>query len=89
MQDVDAPFRNPVSTAATNKSVVTIKVNIDGTKMNIHSIDYYGAQKEYGQMVSSPDYYLYGPIHLAAFGVNLKYDESDPYSAFLKKMLPS
>ncbi len=70
MQDADAPFEIPVSTAATNRSVVTVKVNIDGTKMNIHrGIDYSGDRKEYGQMVSSPDIICMVPTILPLFGV--------------------
>ena len=86
MQDANDSFEIPVSAAADNKSLVTIKASIDGTKMNIHrQVDYSGAQKEYGQMVCSPDYYIYGPEQLAAYWRYLKYDEDNPYGAFSKK----
>lgn len=86
MQDVDAPFEIPVSQAADNKALVTVKASIDGTKMNIRRrVDYSGAQKEYGQAVCSPGYFIYGPEQLAAYWRYLKYDEDNPYSAFQKK----
>ena len=86
MQDAEAPFEIPVSKAEDNKSVVSVKASIDGTKMNIsRRVVYSGEQKMFGQSVCSPEVSLYGPDHLEAYWRYLKYDDSDPYCVFPKK----
>lgn len=86
MQDAEAPFEIPVSKASDNRSVVSVKASLDGTKMNIsRRVVYSGEQKMYGQSVCSPEVSLYGPDHLEAYWRYLKYDDSDPYCVFPKK----
>lgn len=86
MQDAEAPFEIPVSKASDNRSVVSVKASLDGTKMNIsRRVVYSGEQKMYGQSVCSPEVSLYGPDHLEAYWRYLKYDDSDPYCVFSKK----
>ena len=86
MQDAEAPFEIPVSKASENRSVVSVKASLDGTKMNIsRRVVYSGEQKMYGQSVCSPEVSLYGPDHLEAYWRYLKYDDSDPYCVFPKK----
>lgn len=86
MQDAEAPFEIPVSKASDNRSVVSVKASLDGTKMNIsRRIVYSGEQKMFGQSVCSPEVSLYGPEHLEAYWRYLKYDDSDPYCVFPKK----
>lgn len=52
MQDAEAPFEIPVSKASDNRSVVSVKASLDGTKMNIsRRVVYSGEQKMYGQSV--------------------------------------
>ena len=46
MQDAEAPFEIPVSKASDNRSVVSVKASLDGTKMNIsRRVVYSGEQK--------------------------------------------
>lgn len=86
MQDAEAPFEIPVSKASDNRSVVSVKASLDGTKMNIsRRVVYSGEQKMFGQSVCSPEVSLYGPDHLEAYWRYLKYDDSDPYCVFPKK----
>ena len=86
MQDAEAPFEIPVSKASDNRSVVSVKASLDGTKMNIsRRVVYSGEQKMFGQSVCSPEVSLYGPDHLEAYWRYLKYDDSDPYCVFSKK----
>ena len=86
MQDAVAPFEIPVSKASDNRSVVSVKASLDGTKMNIsRRVVYSGEQKMFGQSVCSPEVSLYGPDHLEAYWRYLKYDDSDPYCVFPKK----
>ena len=86
MQDAEAPFEIPVSKASDNRSVVSVKASLDGTKMNISRLVVYsGEQKMFGQSVCSPEVSLYGPDHLEAYWRYLKYDDSDPYCVFPKK----
>lgn len=86
MQDSETPFEIPVSKAADNKSVVSVKATLDGTKMNIsRQVVSSGEQKLYGQAVCASDFSLYGPEHLGAYWRYLKYDEADPYCIFSKK----
>lgn len=86
MQDAKAPFEIPVSKASDNRSAVSVKASIDGTKMNIsRRVVYSGEQKMFGQSVCSPEVSLYGPEHLEAYWRYLKYDDSDPYCVFPKK----
>lgn len=86
MQDAEAPFEIPVSKASDNRSVVSVKASLDGTKMNIsRRVVYSGELKMYGQSVCSPEVSLYGPDHLEAYWRYLKYDDSDPYCVFSKK----
>ena len=86
MQDAEAPFEIPVSKASDNRSVVSVKASLDGTKMNIsRRIVYSGEQKMFGQSVCSPEVSLYGPEHLEAYWRYLKYDDTDPYCVFPKK----
>lgn len=86
MQDAEVPFEIPVSKASDNRSVVSVKASLDGTKMNIsRRVVYSGEQKMFGQSVCSPEVSLYGPDHLEAYWRYLKYDDSDPYCVFPKK----
>ena len=86
MQDAEAPFEIPVSKASDNRSVVSVKASLDGTKMNIsRRVVYSGEQKMFGQSVCSPEVSLYGPDHLEAYWRYLKYDDSNPYCVFPKK----
>ena len=86
MQDAEAPFEIPVSKASDNRSVVSVKASLDGTKMNIsRRVVYSGEQKMFGQSVCSPEVSLYGPEHLEAYWRYLKYDDTDPYCVFPKK----
>lgn len=86
MQDAEAPFEIPVSKASDNRSVVSVKASLDGTKMNIsRRVVYSGEQKMFGQSVCSPEVSLYGPDHLEAYWRYLKYDDIDPYCIFPKK----
>ena len=86
MQDAEAPFEIPVSKTSDNRSVVSVKASLDGTKMNIsRRVVYSGEQKMFGQSVCSPEVSLYGPDHLEAYWRYLKYDDSDPYCVFPKK----
>ena len=86
MQDAEAPFEIPVSKASDNRSVVSVKASLDGTKMNIsRRVVYSGEQKMFGQSVCSPEVSLYGPDHLEAYRRYLKYDDSDQYCVFPKK----
>ena len=86
MQDAEAPFEIPVSKASDNRSVVSVKASLDGTKMNIsRRVVYSGEQKMFGQSVCSPEVSLYGPDHLEAYWRYLKYDDIDPYCVFPKK----
>ena len=86
MQDAEAPFEIPVSKASDNRSVVSVKASLDGTKINIsRRVVYSGEQKMFGQSVCSPEVSLYGPDHLEAYWRYLKYDDSDPYCVFPKK----